>query len=843
MKRLLWTFLLLATPVFAQVNYPKNVISGSQIQFWTNPASVATKQATITNSGNLQMEAGKTVQADSFTDSTGLLAPSFPQGAAITGSLTVNGNAVATGQTPVINYVKFSNSKGGTWADTTGVTSSTESVVANLPRGSIYSTGIKLLVGASGATGTVYQIPLDNNALNKVMSVSWAQKAGSSYVDGEIVFDVAECDVGYTSCSPLPLTTDNTSNQTLLQKAAQDYLASFVTTGRGYLQLQWYRLAGTGVANDFLDLNDVVVTAGQLSLTPAPITAWVAYTPTVTGFTAGSQTHAGKWRRVGDSAQIRISTVAAGNGGTTNDIVWSIPSSIGTIDASKLVNTSTIQSHQNLVGTGNAWNVDNGTSKNYSDEVFTYSSTSVAMLLTAGANQNALRENNCYSGAELYLDFTVPISNWSTPLITGAESTEYVWNSNATTSCDLTSFGYGPGGVNVRAFAPTGTTYVACRVRFQRPIQATDLIMLEFNDPANNPNLWVSSKELWSPQQNDAGTTSYGVNVVRTSVATDIDVRFYSATDKGAGDTWSAATAWKWRVKKVSAPALVGHNIADANNVGLVSTTTQTFAGAKTFNDATTFKAVGGTVAAGGYDSTGSWTLGPANPSIMTHTLNLTTSGGNAKFGSGYGNIRPGFVIDNATQSSAIGMSTGAGTLNLNVSAGTLYFNGGTYADVKDTTSFGNSASMLGAVSSPGGVWTLGSSGGTQTHTVNGKLNITSAHDNCVSGNVCSGTYSPTFTNVQNWTTNGLRGAQFSRVGNIVTVSFWVYMGSASATAAIADMTLPIASTANQQGDIMGTVIGDNNFLRGQIINGSGKARIYVNTAAGANKEVQGIFT
>ena len=52
--------------------------------------------------------------------------------------------------------------------------------------------------------------------------------------------------------------------------------------------------------------------------------------------------------------------------------------------------------------------------------------------------------------------------------------------------------------------------------------------------------------------------------------------------------------------------------LATASVPGLVSTTTQTYAGPKTFNDATTFKAASGTIAAGGYDGSGQWILGDA---------------------------------------------------------------------------------------------------------------------------------------------------------------------------------------------------------------------------------------
>ena len=577
-----------------------NPVNNGSIMFKANVGGTPTDvlkidgtTGTVQPQQNMVFPATKTLQVDNISNAAGSGATSFPTGAAITGSLTVNGNAVATGQTPVINYVKYSNSKGGTWADTTGVTSSTEATVGNLPRGGIYSTGIKLAVGASGSTGTVYQIPIDNNALNKVMSVSWAQKAGSSYVDGEIVFDVAECDVGYTSCTALPLTTDNTSNQSLLLKASQDFNASFVTSGRGYLQLQWYRLAGTGVANDFLDLNDVVVTVGQLSLTLAPVTPWQSYTPSLSGFGSSPTINGFWWRRVGDSIEI-YGDLIGGTYTSALTINFSLPTTPALmLDGSKIppiLSAGTWTINDSTVGNGKTGYTTCGTGITTPTNLFYFSllaeKSNGATFSTVQANAVAIQGNRVIMSAK------APIVGWSTPLITGAESTEYSFNTSTnTTTSDTTSFGYGPGG----ALIGNITANLMRTVRFQRPVQPTDNLFLEFWDgSANDPWQPVTSLNgsgfpyMFSTQN----ATTYGMGIQNTGSSGTVRVNFgqYSlpsgATYGAAGTAWSSlGGAFYWRVRKVSAPALVGHNIADANNVGLVSTTTQTLAGQKTFQD------------------------------------------------------------------------------------------------------------------------------------------------------------------------------------------------------------------------------------------------------------------
>lgn len=59
---------------------------------------------------------------------------------------------------------------------------------------------------------------------------------------------------------------------------------------------------------------------------------------------------------------------------------------------------------------------------------------------------------------------------------------------------------------------------------------------------------------------------------------------------------------------------------ASPTQSGQVNTTTQTFAGAKTWNDVQTWKASSGSLTTGSYNTSGAWTLGPTSGSV-THTI------------------------------------------------------------------------------------------------------------------------------------------------------------------------------------------------------------------------------
>lgn len=120
---------------------------------------------------------------------------------------------------------------------------------------------------------------------------------------------------------------------------------------------------------------------------------------------------------------------------------------------------------------------------------------------------------------------------------------EYVYNSSTTAVDDLVSFATGVEGASVQAFADTGTSSISKRVRFSSPIDETDIITLEFNDPDTG---WISVADVGFPfTTNDAGSIYYGVTL-NTVNTTDVNVNFFSQAVTGV--TWSAFSSYRWRV-------------------------------------------------------------------------------------------------------------------------------------------------------------------------------------------------------------------------------------------------------------------------------------------------------
>jgi hypothetical protein len=110
-----------------------------------------------------------------------------------------------------------------------------------------------------------------------------------------------------------------------------------------------------------------------------------------------------------------------------------------------------------------------------------------------------------------------------------------------------------------------------------------------------------------------------------------------------------------------------------------------------------------------------------------------------------------------------------------------------------------------------------GTSGSFRVNTT-GVPYATSAHNNAgaVTGTTnqyfCSGTYTPTFAGVTNITGTPSGTAQWTRVGNVVTVSGSVQVDPTTASTASAfTSTLPIASTFGANADLGGTAVRDNN--------------------------------
>ncbi len=121
------------------------------------------------------------------------------------------------------------------------------------------------------------------------------------------------------------------------------------------------------------------------------------------------------------------------------------------------------------------------------------------------------------------------------------------------------------------------------------------------------------------------------------------------------------------------------------------------------------WKNAANTVTVGSMSDAGAFILGPptnAAVGAIFHTLNLdttnSTTGSSMKVSSGVGGLRPGFLIDNTSQSAAGSMFTNSGGAGIACS-NTLSFVSATYAQIADPTDMGNSTGVaVGTVDSSG---------------------------------------------------------------------------------------------------------------------------------------------
>jgi hypothetical protein len=167
-------------------------------------------------------------------------------------------------------------------------------------------------------------------------------------------------------------------------------------------------------------------------------------------------------------------------------------------------------------------------------------------------------------------EFTVPIAEWSANMITGAEATEYLYNSStSTTTSDTTSFMTGQSGAQIGAI----TAGLSRRVRSSRPVSGRDIVVQISPDGLNWMNAGGSPNGYGVDMFRSDGTNSVGVGpdlTITTTTSTDVDVNF-GKYRTGTNSAWSNVATCFWRVKITSSPALIGHSMASATEVGLVS--------------------------------------------------------------------------------------------------------------------------------------------------------------------------------------------------------------------------------------------------------------------------------
>jgi hypothetical protein len=298
----------------------------------------------------------------------------------------------------------------------------------------------------------------------------------------------------------------------------------------------------------------------------AQVSAWTAYTPTITGLGTGTlAVNTGFYRRVGDTLECAytIQMGTAGSGATAMSA--SLPTGY-------TVNTSAIPdgtlASGDVLGTGNFVNISGSVASAY------YATSTTVSYVVSGAS---LAGSAFTSGAYFVSRFTVPVNELagSGTVNVAQNDVQYAWNSTATTTSDTTGTnnGYGPGGVLFQSFAPTGIAAITKRVTFQYPVPVGTKPSLEVDGGSGGIEWNSLSDRLGGNGFNAAGTAAWGYRVINVSGSnTQFDVLFYATYDQVTTDTWAGASAWRWRLTAANPGVAVGFsNYNPGVSAGLVS--------------------------------------------------------------------------------------------------------------------------------------------------------------------------------------------------------------------------------------------------------------------------------
>ena len=452
----------------------------------------------------------------------------------------------------------------GDWIDSgTGTTSSRTTTAGDIPLSPTKTNAIKILNDGSSTGYTYMRMTLPQSLYNRKLKISWEQFVSTStaYVAGDFkveLYSNASSNYGgaYTA---IALSTDS-SGVSSIPALTGKYQTTFDSSTAPYLELRITRTAGT--ANSYIALNSVTVGPG-IQPQGAAVTSLGAVTVTPNSGAFGTVT-GNSWfaNRVGQYIHLTGSfvcgTTAGGNASLT------LPYSLDTTNITASVTTLGRGTYGNITGddllvyykSGDASNVVRLSRANNSTTIADYSGSSLVA-----------------SNLMVSLVLSFPVAEWagSGTVNLAQNDVEYASNSSSGTAAgDTTSFAYGPSGNLIRDITAT----LNRRVRFQTPIQATDVLLLQFSkDQLRWTTVGGAVDTDGVDTLRDDGSNQIGAGFDQTSsiASTDIDVRF-GKYRTGTSTTWTAVSTYYWRVVKAKAGAAVGFGLANTTDyqAGLV---------------------------------------------------------------------------------------------------------------------------------------------------------------------------------------------------------------------------------------------------------------------------------
>lgn len=463
-----------------------------------------------------------------------------------------------------INVITSSSTASGWVASGAGLTVGTSTTGSELPLEGVITSGIKI-TPVSGTTDFVYyRFTMPEGLFNTKLKLAWYQEALSGYASGDLKVELHTNTLSdYTGTdATIPLSTD-VSGVSGIPNAKGQFNASFDSNSSLYYELRFYRTAGSTA----VVLQNVIVGPGttqQSAIFGPPVT----FTPT--GSWTTNTTYTGKYYRIGNSALIHV-TVAVTGAPTATSLTINMPTGL-TIDTTALSNTGVNNTGDTLL-TSDGRLFDSGTGEYNAKAVYNTSSQIRVRYYNATAaptNVSNTAPMTWATGDYAQVSFLVPIAEWagSGAVNLGQNDVEYAYNSSTADTSDTTSFAYGPVG---STFNYTFTANRSKRVRFQSPIQDTDIVTMEVQEAGTG--MWLdypNGNQLLMAFSIVSYTGSNGVYFTKVSgSSTDVDV-FFGQYRTGT-QAWSTnMSTYRWRLKKTKAGVATGFGEATTASTGLV---------------------------------------------------------------------------------------------------------------------------------------------------------------------------------------------------------------------------------------------------------------------------------
>jgi hypothetical protein len=265
----------------------------------------------------------------------------------------------------------------------------------------------KLQAAVAQGSGAAYDFTIDDSQKAKVLQISFQYLVNSGTFAA-----------GSSNLSPGDVTVwilDKTNNRLIQPSSIGLYSNSstlsdvFTSNFQTSSDSTSYRLI---VHNASLSASAFSLKLGAVSVKPSkyvygtPITDWVAYTPAFTGGTVGNGTLTGFYRRVGDSAEVRIIHLFGSTGTSTSEFRWGYPPGIN-LDTSKIPTPGTGSRN----GDGTAWYDASSTSFKLIYSWINLSSLGATVNGTASQLSNTDIPSGQTDAVSLYATF--PVVGWS----------------------------------------------------------------------------------------------------------------------------------------------------------------------------------------------------------------------------------------------------------------------------------------------------------------------------------------------------------------------------------------------------------------------------------------------